>query len=234
MKSTEALREKLHQAGTFRLVSAFPYVILVGAAALLLCGYGLHMLLLILFQNSGPGIFVENPLASALATIALLSALILGGVFILVTLVDSGPATRRVRIAFGSLILLCVAFYAWSLRPHYRVHTDRLDIVSWLSSRSLHFAAVDDVLITSSLSARNRRSYRLRLTLADDKSVSLPMTSSGLTLVLAKLPQDMDCRTDKTPENRPGVQRELGQAFSEGMDVKGLTLPSACLAALSL
>lgn len=229
-----ALREKLRRAGTFRLVTAFPFVVLLSGAVLFIGGYGLHWLLSPLLHANGPGIFTENPIASALATCALASALGLGGCLALVIFLDASPTTRGARLFLGSLLFLCVLLYAWSLRPHYRVHPDRLEIVSWRSSWSMPFAGVDDALITSSLSKYNRRSYHLRLMSGGRQIESLSITPPGLTAVLAQLPKDINCRTDREPENRPDLQRELGQAFAEGANERGLQLPPACLAALSL
>ncbi|MCU5784060.1 hypothetical protein MA04_03360 [Alcanivorax balearicus MACL04] len=229
-----ALREKLRRAGTFRLVTTLPFVALLSGAVLLIGGYGLHWLLSPSLHVSGPGIVVENPIAAALATCALLGALVLAGCLALIILLDASPTTRGARVLLGSLLCLCVLLYAWSLRPHYRVHADRLDIVSWRSSRSLPLASIDGALITSSLSKYNRRSYRLRFMSEGREIESLSIRPSGLTIVLAQLPQNIDCRTDREPENRSDLQQELGQAFAEGRGEKGLQLPPACLAALSL
>ncbi|CAM4038976.1 hypothetical protein [Bordetella tumulicola] len=230
----QALREKLRQAGTFRLVNAVPFVVLFSGAALLVGGYGFHRLLLWLIRTGSSGVVVENSVASGVAMCTLLSVVGLGGCLALIVLLDSSPTARGARIFLGSLIFFCVVIYAWSLRPHYRVHPDRLDVVSWLSSRSLHFASIDGALVTSGLSKYNTRSYVLRLTSEGREIESLSITPSELTIVLAQLPQDIDCQIDRKSENRGDIQRELGQAFAEGKDAKDLRLPPACHAALSL
>lgn len=209
-------------------INSARFIIGLAAAAVCFCGYLLHRLLLWLVFGSGPGIVIVEPVFAFLAMAALTAALM----FVLLKVLSRPSDVRMIWGFFGGLTVVCIALYVWTLKPYYRVHADRLEITSWMSERTLYFDSINTVVIDSGV--QRRRYYALSLVLnSGEKTYSL-MKPAHLTLVLAHMPKDINCRTNKTPEDRRTVLRELSRAFTAAVDEKGLVLPSQCLAALRL
>lgn len=102
----------------------------------------------------------------------------------------------RQQIAIACPVVLCLALYVWSLKPHFLVYPDRLEISSFTSDKTLDFSSIQQVTIISR-QRKGMRFYSLKFTSHNNENTYVSMPPSSLTTVLAHLPVDIDCQTGK-------------------------------------